>query len=93
MAQNDWIATLMYNQPSSLEEVVANGLTPDNVNIKSEDYYKGLDEVQKAFSKDGKFDENAFNNFYISAVNMYNKFAEQDWTNKLVDGLDKDEFD
>lgn len=93
MAQNDWIATLMYNQPSSLEEVVANGLTPDNVNIKSEDYYKGLDEVQKAFSKDGKFDENAFNNFYVSAVNMYNKFAEQDWTNKLVDGLDKDEFD
>lgn len=93
MAQNDWIATLMYNQPSSLEEVVANGLTPDNVNIKSEDYYKGLDEVQKAFSKDGKFDENAFNNFYVSAVNMYNKFAEQDWTNKLVDDLDKDEFD
>ena len=93
MAQNDWIATLMYNQPSSLEEVVANGLTPDNVNIKSEDYYKGLDEVQKAFSKDGKFDENAFNNFYVSAVNMYNKFAEQDWTNKLVEGLDKDEFD
>lgn len=93
MAQNDWIATLMYNQPSSLEEVVANGLTPDNVSIKSEDYYKGLDEVQKAFSKDGKFDENAFNNFYVSAVNMYNKFAEQDWTNKLVEGLDKDEFD
>ena len=93
MAQNDWIATLMYNQPSSLEEVVANGLTPDNVNIKSEDYYKGLDEGQKAFSKDGKFDENAFNNFYVSAVNMYNKFAEQDWTNKLVEGLDKDEFD
>ena len=83
----------MYNQPSSLEEVVANGLTPDNVDIKSEDYYKGLDEVQQAFSKDGKFDENAFNNFYVSAVNMYNKFAEQDWTNKLVEGLDKDEFD
>lgn len=93
MANKDWIATLMFNNPSSLEEIAANGITPDNVDLQSPEYYKEKKEVQEKFSKNGEFDEVQFNNFYNSAVNMYNSFAEEDWTEKLVETLDKDPFD
>ena len=90
---NDWFATLMYNNPSSFEEIVANGITPDNSSIKSADYYKEQPAVQEAFSKDGKFDEETFNNFYTSALNMYNQFSNEDWTNKMISDMAKDPFD
>ena len=51
------------------------------------------EEVQKAFTKDGKFDEAAFDNFYTSAVSTYNDFANEDWEKKLIDNLAKDPFD
>ena len=94
MASNkDWVATLLFNNPSSFDELVAHGITPDNVNIQSEDFYKKNEEVQKAFTKDGKFDEATFDNFYTSAVSTYNDFANEDWEKKLIDNLAKDPFD
>lgn len=90
---NDWFATLMYNQPSSFDEIIANGVTPNNTEIKSEDYYRSLPEVQEVFSKDGKFDETAFDNFYTGALHSYNDFSNEDWTNKLIEGLAKDPLD
>lgn len=90
---NDWFATLMYNQPSSFDEVIANGVTPDNTEIKSEDYYRNLPEVKETFSKDGKFDETAFDNFYTGALHSYNDFSNEDWTNRLIEGLAKDPLD
>ena len=94
MASNkDWVATLLFNNPSSFDEIVAHGITPDNVNIQSEDFYKKNEEVQKAFTKDGKFDEAAFDNFYTSAVSTYNDFANEDWEKKLIANLAKDPFD
>jgi len=94
MAKNDWIATLMYNEPSSLEEVAAHGITPDNVEIHDPDYYKKNEDVQKAFTDDnGKFSEEAFDEFYNSALNVYNAFAQEDWVSKAFDALEKDPFD
>lgn len=85
---------MLFNQPSSLDEVVANGITPENTGIQSKDYYKNIDAVQQAFTKDdGKFDEVSFENFYNSAVKTYNKFSEEDWTRKLIKEMDKDPFD
>jgi hypothetical protein len=70
---------MLFNQPSSLDEVVANGITPENTGIQTKDYYKNIDAVQQTFTKDdGKFDEVAFDNFYNSAVKTYNKFSEED---------------
>ena len=92
--KNDWVATMLFNQPSSLDEVVANGITPENTGIQTKDYYKNIDAVQQTFTKDdGKFDEVAFDNFYNSAVKTYNKFSEEDWIQKLVKEMDKDPFD
>ncbi len=93
MANNDWIATLMYNQPSSVDEVFEHGITPENTDLKSIDYYKNNKTVQETFQKDGKFDEETFNTFYDSALSMYNEFSSTDWTNKVINEMAKDPFD
>ena len=62
-----------------MDEVIANGVTPDNTGIQSKDYYKNIDAVQQTFTdQSGKFDEVAFDNFYKSALNMYNQFSTED---------------
>lgn len=80
MANKDWIATIMYNNPQSLDDMVAHGVTPENTDIQNIDYYKNKEEVRnnEAFQTDGKFDENKFENFYDSALNMYNQFSNED---------------
>lgn len=75
---NDWFATLMFNEPSSYDEVIANGITPDNTTIQSADYYKNLAPVQEKFTENGKFNEQKFNDFYTSALTTYNEFANED---------------
>ena len=85
---------MLFNQPSSMDEVIANGVTPDNTGIQSKDYYKNIDAVQQTFTdQSGKFDEVAFDNFYKSALNMYNQFSTEDWTKKLLSEMDRDPFD
>lgn len=92
--KNDWVATMLFNQPSSMEEVIANGVTPDNTGIKSKDYYRNIDAIQETFTgTDGKFNEVAFDNFYNSSLEMYNQFAQEEWTKKLVEDMDRDPFD
>jgi hypothetical protein len=76
--KNDWVATMLYNQPSSFDEVIANGITPDNSQILSKDEYKNKEAIQEAFTENGKFNEVAFDNFYNSALSMYNQFAHED---------------
>lgn len=95
MANKDWIATIMYNNPQSLDDMVAHGVTPENTDIQNIDYYKNKEEVRnnEAFQTDGKFDENKFENFYDSALNMYNQFSNEDWTSKLIDNMAIDPFD
>ena len=75
---NDFYAILMYNDPSSFEDIVANGITPENTTIQSADYYKNLDPVKEKFTKGRKFDETAFMNSYNSSLAMYNEFSNTD---------------
>lgn len=95
MAKNDWIATILYNNPQSLDDMIAHGITPENTDIQNIDYYKNNDSVKEnpTFQTDGKFDDNKFTNFYDSALNMYNQFSEEDWNNKLIDNMAVDPFD
>lgn len=77
--KNDWVATMLFNQPSSMDEILANGVTPDNTGIQSKDYYKNIDAVQQTFKdQNGEFDNVAFDNFYNSALSMYNKFSTEE---------------
>ena len=69
--QHDWIATLMYNPELDLQGMADYGVTPETAELKSKDYYKNLEIVQKAFTENGEFDEKKYNNFYDSAEQLY----------------------
>ena len=92
--QNDFIAAVLYNQDASLEELYANGITPENTGIKERDEYKNIKAVQEAFSdKEGKFDEKSFNAFYDSALRVFNEYQNEDFTEKAIDLIETSPLD
>lgn len=99
---NDWFAVLTNidnNDSVNLGEnpftmLYVNGITPDNTDLKSEDYYKNIPQVQNKFTKaDGTFDEALFNQFYQSAQRSYNEFAEIDFAGKILDLIGTTPYD
>lgn len=87
--RNDWLAT-MINQPQfDFEDLQEHGITPDNTTIKSRDYYKSLPQIQQIFSdKNGKFQEELFNNYYLGALQAYNEYADSQFTNEMIKSYD-----
>jgi hypothetical protein len=94
--KNDWFATLLNieDKPEITESVLyANGITPDNTGIRDRDYYKNIPQVQERFTKDGKFDETAYNQYYDSALRSYNQYSNADFTNNLLDAFGTSKYD
>lgn len=87
--RHDWLATII-NQPQfDFEDMQEHGITPDNTTIKSRDYYKSLPQIQQLFSdKDGKFDEETFNNYYLGALQSYNEYANNQFTDEMIKSYD-----
>lgn len=84
MAQNDLLATLLYNPELSIATFKEAGITADNTSFLSKDSYKNIPEIQQAFAKeDGSFDEEKFNNFYDSAKQVYN-IMDQEFTEEAI---------
>lgn len=81
--QNDMFATVLLNPQANFEDFVANGYNSDNTGLLTPDEYKKLDKVQEAFTQNGVFNEEAFNNAYLTAAYRYNELAEEDLFGKL----------
>lgn len=81
--QNDMFATVLLNPQANFEDFVANGYNSDNTGLLTPDEYKKLDKVQEAFTQNGVFNEDAFNNAYLTAAYRYNELAEEDLFDKL----------
>ena len=89
--KNDWVATLFFNQDRSLQELADLGFTVNNSDIKDSGYYKTKPEIQQAFTNDkGEFDNVKFNNFYNSALQLYNN---EDVKSMQTDLLNSYEYD
>lgn len=89
--KNDWVATLFFNQDKSLQELADLGFTVSNSDIKDASYYKSKPEIQQAFVNDkGEFDNVKFNNFYNSAIQLYN---DEDVKSLQTDLLNSYEYD
>jgi hypothetical protein len=71
----------------------ANGITPDNSELKPKDVYKDIPEVQKAFTVDGKFDENQFDQFYNIALSQYNEYANNEFEKEFIENYQRDPYD
>jgi len=84
--KNDWLATLMFNEDKSIEDLKTLNITPDNTGLKDISAYKNIPEVQERFTnKDtGAFDNDLFTRFYNNAKIAYNDYANESFLNKAI---------
>lgn len=83
--KNDWLATLFLNPDKGTENFIAAGLNSSNTVMYNKDYYQNIDQIKQKFSDaEGNFDQEAFDQYYDSAVRTYNKFVNNDLNNKNV---------
>lgn len=87
---NDWIATLINTKDRSdvsFASLYANGITPDNIILHDEDYYKDIPQVQKEFTENGKFNDDKFDEFYKNAVATYNYYSNEDYKKTFIETI------
>ena len=86
--KNDFIATYVLQPGISLEEMYANGVTPDNTEIKDFDYYKSNETFRKHFTKNEEFNESEAKAFYDGMCEMFNVYAEDDYSKKALEVIE-----
>lgn len=91
--QNDWLAILSFQPDLSLDDLVSAGISTENTGMKSKEAYKEIPKVVEMFSKDGKFDEAAFDSFYDQSLILYNNFANNETELKIAKEYDYDPWD
>ena len=91
--KHDWFAASLFQPDLSVEDFYNIGITPYNAEIKSQDAYKNIPEVIEAFTKDGKFDDNAFNTFYNNALSSYNSYSKSEFDKKVLENYEWDPND
>lgn len=87
---NDFVAaTLNSAGKLTLDDFKAYDLTPDNTGIKDENYYKNIPQIQEKFqTKNGEFDNDAYTRWYDSTLNLYNTWAQDDYTDRLIQSIE-----
>ena len=86
--KNDFIATYLYQPNVSLEGMFANGVTPDNTEIKDFDYYKSNENFRQFFTENGEFNESKAKDFYDGMYEMFNVYAEEDYSKKALEVIE-----
>lgn len=78
--ENDWIVSLALNKDLGLSDFSDMGLTADNTQLQSRDYYKNKKFIQDNFkTESGAFDEVGFNKFYDGAAKSFTAFNSGDY--------------
>jgi hypothetical protein len=90
MKKYDWFAARLFQPELSTIDFYNSGVTPENTDIKAKDYYKSLPDVVNAFTENGTFNEQKFENFYNNALLTYNQYSTDEY-GKLV--LSEYEYD
>lgn len=87
---NDWVAALLNRPDFNMVDMYANGVRPDNTGIQDRDYYKNIPQVQEQFTgENGQFDENKYNEFYDSALRMFNAYSDGDFIDKMLNSIER----
>ena len=74
----DWVVALSESPQNTFGDFYQQGLTPDNASLLSKDQYESTDYVRKRFvDGNGKFDKGSFDNFYNTAVKLYNEYEKE----------------
>ena len=92
--KNDWMAALINRPDFTMVDMYANDIRPENTGLQDKDYYKEIPQVREKFTNEqGQFDEQAYGEFYDSALRMYNAYADGDFLDKMIDNIERSPFD
>lgn len=73
----DWMAVKMQASDKSFPDIYSLGVSPTETTLQSKDFYKKSDKIQEMFkTKDGAFDEKAFNSYYLDAEKSLNEYKK-----------------
>ena len=87
-----FVATLLNPNVSNLDLIQAD-INPENTGFLSMDDYKKSKFVQESFTKDGKFDNIAFEQAYIMAAKKYEDFTDEDFYKNLEKEVEYNDLD
>ena len=79
MKKYDWFAARLFQPELSTADFYNAGVIPENTEIKPKDYYRNNQAVIEAFTENGVFDENKFENFYNNALLTYNQYSTDEY--------------
>lgn len=85
---NDILIATLSAPASTTKDLLQNNINADNTSLLSRDEYKNTPFVKKAFTKDGVFDENAFNNAYTLAEQKYWSLDDDELFDNLANTLE-----
>ena len=80
MKENDWLVAGLLNPDFSTNDFVISGLNLDNTQLLTAEEYKNSSFVRDKFTENGKFNEQAFDNFYKDRVEEFGKLQSMEDT-------------
>lgn len=88
ITKNDWLVANMSSPNNTLGDFAQEGLTSFNTQLLSkEDYIKNKDIQSRFITKDDKFDNQAFDNYYDGVLQTYNQFANKNFENSVLNNV------
>lgn len=84
MKKHDWFAAILFQPNMSADDFFNVGITPDNTDIKTKDYYKSIPKVIDAFTENGTFNNEKFENFYNNALLTYNVYSSDEYKKHVL---------
>lgn len=90
---NDWLASMFFQPDMNLQDLADMGVTTENSELKSRDYYKSVGAIKEAFSENGVFNDKAYNAYYDSVERVYNVAAQQELVGNILNQKTYDERD
>lgn len=90
---NDWFVAQLENPSFTMDNFRDVGLTADNTGLLDKNTYRNSKFVQEMFKdENGKFNEVAFNQKYDSAAFTYQKFANDQFEDTIMEDVDWDPY-
>ena len=89
--KRDWFGLYYQNQNANYTDYLQNGISPKDVVLQDKDSYKKNDKIVQAFTdNEGKFNNEAFDNFYNQALSSFNTFSQGDFKDTKLPEIEYD---
>lgn len=89
--KRDWFGLYYQNQNANYTDYLQNGISPKDVILQDKDSYKKNDKIVQAFTdNEGKFNNEAFDNFYNQALSSFNTFSQGDFKDTKLPEIEYD---